>query len=564
MGCGSVKKHEAAEPVATKKPSSEPANVPNHEEAKKPNEPAHDPKPAKQETPKVPDPVAIKKPSSEPPNPTVTQSIATPAEKKTDQTTGPKSATLEEQRRKESDKSEAAEPVLAPQEAHEAIPAASLPGAHAAEPEVDNNKPSVAAVAEMPPADGENGKAVPKSGYRPLPTLDKSKLETIAKGAPSRKSTTLAKFCAYLKKYITLSEPEKTWLVFRWMSLNIAYDVAGFMSGNYGDLSPEGVFKSGKGVCSGYARLFSHIATDLGLTVKCVTGYAKGVGYSADVSFKSTNHEWNAVFIMDQWYLLDSTWGAGHLNGQKYVQEFCEYYFCPDPHNLIRSHYPQEDKWQLLDPLVSKKEFEGMIKYESLFYEAGFTSTEPANPVINESEPHATYRISFVPGSSMALLANLIKSNATVNGATFIQKFKDHFDIDVLYNSSGKYKLDIYAQVPGMENYSFVLSYLVTATGKPKGPQTFPHQYPPYTELATVLYSPKTGPLKKGTKVDFKVGISDKVTDLTVVIGSKWNNLQRNGEGVFEGEIDITADEVNVFYKSAGMSNYAGVCAFGK
>ena len=45
------------------------------------------------------------------------------------------------------------------------------------------------------------------------------------------------------------------------------------------DCSPEGVFKNGSSVCSGYARLYKDIAIYLNLRVECVGCYSKGGDY---------------------------------------------------------------------------------------------------------------------------------------------------------------------------------------------------------------------------------------------------------------------------------------------
>lgn len=47
-----------------------------------------------------------------------------------------------------------------------------------------------------------------------------------------------------------------------------------------------------------------------------VSGYSKGVGYQAGHSLaeKRSDHDWNAVFVGGQWWLLDACWGAGTVD----------------------------------------------------------------------------------------------------------------------------------------------------------------------------------------------------------------------------------------------------------
>eukprot|EP01022_Parablepharisma_sp_SALTPOND_P012058 TRINITY_DN1540_c0_g1_i1.p1 TRINITY_DN1540_c0_g1~~TRINITY_DN1540_c0_g1_i1.p1 ORF type:complete len:614 (-),score=102.86 TRINITY_DN1540_c0_g1_i1:74-1915(-) len=399
------------------------------------------------------------------------------------------------------------------------------------------------------------------NAYRP-PSIDKPKLESIISKAPTRTSTTLTKLCDFLKTHASdLSEEEKAWLAFRWMALNIAYDSDGFFSGNYGDLSPEGVFKSGKGVCSGYARLYQHISKQLGVETVCINGYAKGVGYNSEVSFKDTNHEWNAVKLHETWYLIDSTWGAGYLNGSTFKREYIEYYFCPDPSNLIRSHYPKEGAWQLLDPIVSKAEFEALLKYDAFFYECGLVSTEPDKAVITAEET-AKFKIYFKPTADARIMASLssVKGDRIFEGGTFVQKLVDHYEVDVIFNNKGKHKLQFYAGTKKMNNYSSVFNYTITCTKVGEGLMKFPQQFPTYAEVGAVLYSPKIGPLKVGENVKFKIQ-AEKAEEIAVVIGEQWTHLQKVN-GVFEGEAKVVSKEVNVYYKNAGMGSYSGMLSY--
>ena len=89
-----------------------------------------------------------------------------------------------------------------------------------------------------------------------------------------------------------------------------------------------------------------------------------------------TNHSWNTVFLDKDWYLIDCTWGAGHIdeNG-KFQQKFTEFYFLTNPSEFITSHFPYIDKdmeespkWQLLKNPITLEEFEKNVKVE----ETGF------------------------------------------------------------------------------------------------------------------------------------------------------------------------------------------------
>ena len=132
------------------------------------------------------------------------------------------------------------------------------------------------------------------------------------------------------------------------MGQNIDYDVKGLRSGKNIDCSKEGVFKSGKTVCSGYSNLYCDIALYLDLNVVCIPCYAKGSGYipGEKITASSTNHEYNAINLDGKWYPIDATWGSGYSMCGVYVREFNEFYFLADPELLIKTHFPSDEKWQ--------------------------------------------------------------------------------------------------------------------------------------------------------------------------------------------------------------------------
>ena len=143
----------------------------------------------------------------------------------------------------------------------------------------------------------------------------------------------------------------------------------------------EDVFKLGKTVCSGYARLFRHFADNIKLTAENIMGYAKCISDDSDIKKLEkkldSNHEYNAVKLNNKWYLIDSTWGAGHISHGVFKKQFNPYYFCIAPELLINSHYPVNDDWQLLEKPLTYKEFLANLFLGSDFLADGFNKVEP-------------------------------------------------------------------------------------------------------------------------------------------------------------------------------------------
>lgn len=115
------------------------------------------------------------------------------------------------------------------------------------------------------------------------------------------------------------SVTEKAWVVYVWITHNIAYDVESFLSGDFQFCNPQNVLERGLGVCSGYAELYKMLCTHLGVECIEIGGYSKGIGYKVGQKMTEENHAWNAIALGSDGKLrfIESTWGAGHLDGNK-------------------------------------------------------------------------------------------------------------------------------------------------------------------------------------------------------------------------------------------------------
>jgi hypothetical protein len=192
----------------------------------------------------------------------------------------------------------------------------------------------------------------PSGDKPPYRSIDKHALAATAKDEESLEA--LAKYLVEPCK----TDKEKARAIFRWITDRISYDVETFLAGKVGDNSPTDVLKNRKAVCEGSANLFVDLCKRAGVKAVKIDGWAKGIGYTQGTTFNETNHAWNAVSIDNKWYLLDATWGAGNVQGEKFNKSFTEFYFLTPPERLIYSHLPKNEKWQLLKEPISKKQFE--------------------------------------------------------------------------------------------------------------------------------------------------------------------------------------------------------------
>jgi len=152
------------------------------------------------------------------------------------------------------------------------------------------------------------------------------------------------------------TQSEKARAVFIWVAENIYYDVDNMYSDT--TLEIDEVLKTRKGVCSDFANLYSDIANKIGIKTYIITGYTrknKRINYNP--------HAWCASMIDSTWYLVDPTWGSGHITDRRYIKEINNDYFMIKPKRFIKTHIPFDPLWQFLNYPITKREFlEGRIK----------------------------------------------------------------------------------------------------------------------------------------------------------------------------------------------------------
>ncbi|KAG7271012.1 hypothetical protein CRUP_038463 [Coryphaenoides rupestris] len=177
------------------------------------------------------------------------------------------------------------------------------------------------------------------------------------------------------------TELERLRAIWVWLCDNIEYDVSGFLGQTKKLSSPEEMIAAGKGVCSGYASICLAMCREVGIECQEVSGYGKGIGHRPGQSLQDVppNHMWNAVLLADQWFLMDACWGAGNLDMEhkSFIKKFNDFYFLTDPEDFVESHFPDEQRWQLLDQPMSREDFEKRISKTSTFFTLGLKLIQP-------------------------------------------------------------------------------------------------------------------------------------------------------------------------------------------
>ncbi|XP_054653348.1 kyphoscoliosis peptidase [Dunckerocampus dactyliophorus] len=198
---------------------------------------------------------------------------------------------------------------------------------------------------------------------------------------------------------VSRTELEKVRAIWVWLCHNIEYDVSGFLGHSERMTSPEEVIATGRGVCCGYSSLCTDMCRLVGIECQEVAGHSKGIGYRQGQSFKNvkSDHLWNAVLLGGQWFLMDACWGAGQVNmkQESFVKRFDDFYFLTDPEEFIESHFPDEEKWQLLESPITLEEFERRVFKTSSFFSMGLRLMQPHHCHMVTDDGEANVSIGF-------------------------------------------------------------------------------------------------------------------------------------------------------------------------
>ena len=376
-------------------------------------------------------------------------------------------------------------------------------------------------------------------------TFNKEKCKSIANDLPKRTQTNLQALKDLIKsKTNDLSQKEKCYIIFLWICENISYDADSFFAGRKVDVTPEGVFKNGLTVCSGYARLYKDIATYINLEVECVNCYSKGVGYEPGKILTKTDHEYNVIKLDNKWYPIDSTWGAGHIEEKKFIKSYNEFYFLVDPELLIKTHFPEDEKWQLTKKKYTLEEFFKWPLVKNSFYLYGFEKYSPEEGVINLTDSNSTKFIVY--GKDMSKKTGicniyLLQGNVyqQLPNLSYISFYEDKFEVDCIFNQKGKYKVRIFGNsLRDQPNNLDILEYTVNVSNDAKNKLSFPKTFKGKEDINII--EPIYNNLKSGEKVKFK--IKSNLEEI-IIIDGKWNYLKKNEEGYFEFETTIQSQK---------------------
>lgn len=288
--------------------------------------------------------------------------------------------------------------------------------------------------------------------------LDQKKIINIVNSLPERRKIDYEKFKEILKtKSEGLLDLEKSFLIYYWITNNISYDVKNILKDNpFIKTGPKEVFKTGSSISSGYSRLFRDLCLNLDVVCQSIKGYSKGNNFGEKIlednkneneENKRINHQYNVVKINDNWNFVDTALGSGYItNNRIFIKLYNEFYFLTKPSELIFSHFPEDEKWQLLEEPITEEDFYKGIKLSSEFFKYGFKNTnlEKSNYIIEQPNETVILEYDFNNKNHPKIQCNLkLNGKEDLRNTIKIFERENYFDIELEFKKPGIYKLEV-------------------------------------------------------------------------------------------------------------------------
>jgi len=131
------------------------------------------------------------------------------------------------------------------------------------------------------------------------------------------------------------------------------------------------------GVCEEYAQAFKKLADLLGIEAQVIKGYVRNSAQEIGKAPNTTNHAWNSVKINNRWVLLDATWAAGYIFNRKWVKNYNDYFFAIDSKKIVKTHFPNDKKWQIILNQNNLNDFYNKPIYSQVFLKTNLEVITP-------------------------------------------------------------------------------------------------------------------------------------------------------------------------------------------
>lgn len=154
--------------------------------------------------------------------------------------------------------------------------------------------------------------------------------------------------------------------------------------------------KSKKGVCQGYSSLFYEVCDQLGIPAKMIPGASKSMLTHIGKLPEDEDHVWNKIYINDKWELVDVTWAAGIITGEKpkFEFRFNPAYFCTPAELFAFTHFATAEAER--ETGMTAQEFADLPLYYGSYLLANFDLETPITAFLKPRANDILLRLNFL------------------------------------------------------------------------------------------------------------------------------------------------------------------------
>ncbi|MFP4563979.1 MAG: transglutaminase domain-containing protein [Spirochaetia bacterium] len=375
----------------------------------------------------------------------------------------------------------------------------------------------------------------------------------------------LQRLINYIKEN-SQSESEAFRYAHDWVAVNVAYDMAVFNGEAERVDDPYEVISYGKTVCEGYSRLLKLLCEKLGIECEYVLGYVREFEYDsseeAEMDGPRPAHAWNAVKLEGRWKLVDVTYNSDIASDEKnYIPRYSQTYYLIPPEQFIHTHFPMEEKWQLLEEPLSFEEFKSLPYLSPSFFHYGLEQVERYEKVAPADEGTRTIRIAVPSEADINVyLHHLQKSREIlIQGFDLITADATGLHtIDIRFPGAGKYSFSLVVKDSRSEGpYHFAAIYFFEVEEASPDVRPFPKVYRRFVEHRIRDLSPDYRDLEGGKKVEFSFA-TDVRGKYALIVSDEGTHqgtyeFSKNAAGRYEAEISARGDTVYFAVREDGQ-----------
>ncbi|MFD2569078.1 transglutaminase domain-containing protein [Spirosoma soli] len=298
--------------------------------------------------------------------------------------------------------------------------------------------------------------------------IDYSTIDAYARATPESATRSLNTLSDYLTSPAR-SELAKARSVYSWITSHVRYDESAYSGQRYSSEVEYAnrVLRSRRAVCTGFALLYKHLLDRAGIEVANIKGYSRTNDSEAGLPIQRIDHEWNAIKLDGDWYLLDIAWAQTTAkkgpDGELMPNDF---YFLTEPVAFAANHLPSDPRWQLLHSPISKTQFDRFPKLYDAYFRLGFNEDFPKNGLLQSGGNVLTLTLQNDKDVEFMCSLSRVGGSTATHIPVNIQRSGETYHLTVPVTQRGNSTLYVFAKPKGarserVKSYEGIASFTI-------------------------------------------------------------------------------------------------------